>query len=111
MILLVFFIPLIYGKYYSGFYYRSDIENKQQTLNSLLQNEIDNTGVNKTPLKSSTTLGELSEKMNISLEELKNYLGISSVAESSIKLRDIEDVEPGVTFKLIKQKTAEYLQD
>ena len=109
LILLVFFIPVFYGKYFSNFYHRFDYENKIPAVSSQLENVSDNTAGKTELLKSSMTLEELSLQMNISEDELKKYLGINSLLDSSIKLRDIEDFEPGATFKVIKMKVSEYM--
>ena len=101
--IIVFFIPVIYGKYFSGFYYIDEFSYNESVVESVSEN------TDAVIIKSSMTLKGLSEILEISPAELYKYLGISSDTDVNTKLRDIEDSEPEVTFKFVKQKAAEYL--
>lgn len=109
IILLIFLIPVAYGKFFSGFYYNEKSPAIQTEHISPENNRTADSGSTGLLIKSSFTLQMLADYMNISVSELKVYIGIKSSVPDNTKLRDVEDSDPGVTFKIIKQKVSEYL--
>ena len=109
LILIIFFIPVIYGKYFSGFYH-----NEKMTTLHAAENLTEKSGLkaaaDSIDIKSSFTIEQLSGHLDISPADLKKYLGMEENAPDDIKLRDIEDFEPELTFKVIKEKISEYIE-
>ena len=107
VLLIIFFIPVIYGKYFSGFYYKDKIipvqtsEKIESDANTVSNSE-------NIIIKSSSTLEDISAMLDISSSELKEYLGIITTAPDNTKLRDIEDFKPELTYKVIKEKISAY---
>ena len=107
VLLIVFFIPVIYGKYFSDFYYKD----KNYPVQATEKNESDSVSGNAEEniiVKSSSTLEDVSAMLDITSSELKEYLGINSTAPDSTKLRDIEDFIPELTFKVIRDRISEF---
>lgn len=120
LFLTVFFIPVAYGKFMTDSYYGDNVNQMENvnpgTLSDISRHSVADLYGSGSPeaaevkpvmLKSSMTFEDLTKLTGRSYSDLKEYLGITARLPEGIKLRDIEDIQEGITLKYIKEKTAQ----